>query len=322
MFTVSKPLFDAERSQLTKKNNDVLSARIMVMGDKQCGKTSMIFRWLNGAFVPIAPGSYMEDIYRKRYKHGLMEGCKLGSLGERYSSEDDDVSVGSLRRRFAITDVQFLDCEASDTTYYSELRSLQMKQADAFILCFDMTNKQSFEAMKRYCKRVEDTLDGDEDPIIIICATKSDLIAEYEVSFDDVSEMLEKDGLSSANFFETSSKFGSNTTELLCSTLKQIKQKKKMALSRESTTTNESCKVSPTVSSEREIGQKKEDRQQQQRQQQESTVVTPVSSEKPGPEPEHSFTKGFKPFGTVKRHCAALRSIASLASIGSRRGRC
>lgn len=227
---MSIALYDLSTNISLPRCYDLATARITVMGDSECGKTSLILRWLRHTFQPIEKGLFMEDIYHKSvYYQQLLERIKhescLASEVKECSKDGTCINAAddSLVKKSSILDIQFLDSEASETTYWTELRTAQISQSDAFILCFDPTNKESFESIKSYYGHIEETLHDDTiDPVIVICSTKCDLF-DREVTTEEISDTISKLGLSVKNdYFEVSAKSGTNTAELLCSTLKKI----------------------------------------------------------------------------------------------------
>lgn len=206
------------------------------MGDAQSGKTSLILRWLRGSFQPIERGTFMEDIYHRTiiYQQLLnkeMEGRSgigNGNGNDNRDTAEADADDEKDLKRFSALDVQFLDSESMGMTYdNSGIRTAQIKQSDAFILCFDPTNRETFEDLDSYYHRIQEIMD---DAVIIICSTKCDMYMEAEVKPEEVSELLTKLDLSMEDdFIEVSAKTGINTTTLLCKVLRKISQHKKIA---------------------------------------------------------------------------------------------
>lgn len=228
---MSTVLYDLNTNIALPRCYDLTTARITVMGDSECGKTSLILRWLRNAFQPIEKGSFMEDIYHKSVNYQLLlerkkhEDC-LGYQGNEFYKDSKSVKAADdlLVKKSSTLDIQFLDSEASGTTYCTELREAQIKQSDAFILCFDPTNKESFDTMKSYYRCIEETLDYDTiGPVVAICSTKSDLFVDREVTNEEINDLMNKLGLSiKDDYFEVSAKSGTNTAELLRTTLRKI----------------------------------------------------------------------------------------------------
>lgn len=132
-----------------------------------------------------------------------------------------------LMKRCATLDVEILDSQAIETADFSELTSAQIKQSDAFILCFDCTNRDSFNDLRTYQRRIERARGIDDKVPVIICCTKVDVMSERKVDLEDVQDFINKAGLSMANdYFEVSSKHDINTQALLNNTLLKIESYK------------------------------------------------------------------------------------------------
>ncbi|EGA78511.1 YHR022C-like protein [Saccharomyces cerevisiae Vin13] len=93
-----------------------------------------------------------------------------------------NANKSTAQRRTSI-DVQVFDTNRMEVSYLSELTTLQIKQSDAIILCFDSTNDSSFASLESYIciihhVRLECEL---VIPIIIAC-TKCDLDSERTIT--------------------------------------------------------------------------------------------------------------------------------------------
>lgn len=191
------------------------------MGDVRVGKTSLILRWLRGVFEVIESGEYSEDLYHKTLL--MQELLKKFNMEEDYFDDD-----GDYLKKFSALDVQILDCNYVDMAYDSvELMTAQIKQCDAFILCFEPTSRESFENLNGLFHRIEENA---QDPVITICSTKSDLYLDAEIKLDEVAERLEALGYSMEDDYEeVSAKTGANVDLLFCTVLQKIAKCKKEA---------------------------------------------------------------------------------------------
>ncbi|CCD24498.1 uncharacterized protein NDAI_0D01840 [Naumovozyma dairenensis CBS 421] len=281
---------------------DLHTARITVMGDNHCGKTSLIFRWLTNAFQQIEDGTYQEDIYHKTLNietllndeyplsttntinsittdldydsisnephhtltddllecttetppdkhdtlhHFLADIAKSRHVGKQESNydtnntEDTEKKKASNSRKNAYQThkhflnrphnikLQILDSQPLEIADFSELRSKQIQQSDAFILCFDSTNRESFHDIRTYQRKIERARGIDDNIPIILCCTKTDKINERKVSPDEIKDLVYKSGLDiRTDFFEVSSKHGTNVQSLLLTTLVKIENYK------------------------------------------------------------------------------------------------
>ncbi|CCF58328.1 hypothetical protein KAFR_0E01740 [Kazachstania africana CBS 2517] len=212
---------------------DLKASRIMVMGDSLSGKTSLILRYVNGSYSEIQQGAYFEDIYSKHINFqallNYLPQCRPTSasqeLRQYLSTCHNDHNI--YTKRSPTIDVQILDAAPFEIADFSDLRNEQILQSDAFILCYDPTNRESFLNLRTYQRRIERVRGLDCGIPIIIVSTKSDLLSETKISNDEVFELLSRYELSSEDdFFEISSKDNFNIRELFFDLLIRIEKDK------------------------------------------------------------------------------------------------
>lgn len=245
LVAMNTALFDTDVSKIPANKKNLAIAYIIVMGDAQSGKTSLIFRWLNGTYNRIAPGAYMEDIYSKSYKQEFMAENPYGKNGK--NGNNGNTRFGTELKRHAVTHVSFLDMESVEKTYNSEMRNIQLKESDAFVIAFDPTCENPIKSIRTQYKLIEDATDlQDKPPIVVICSTKCDLEADYRVGLDQILEFMDRAGLPTSNFFQVSAKSGEHTTRLLYYVLQQIK-KRKIAANEEAKTYSDTADTADTA---------------------------------------------------------------------------
>lgn len=93
---------------------------------------------------------------------------------------------------------------------YQSLTPTTFKDAQAILICFDLTNMESFENVQNWLKKVEKH-SVIPNVIKLIVGLKADLMNEREVSSKDAAKLAEKAG---SHYFECSSKDGYNIEEL------------------------------------------------------------------------------------------------------------
>ena len=161
-------------------------SRVAVIGDSSVGKTCLVGRWIKGQSIVhevAETEEHLEDIYHKVIELDAFE--KSDNYGE-YSnlvSEaliDENKLSENIYRNKAFSnswydtnrklDAQVIDVTDFDVSDYSDMRHLQIEQADGFILCYDTTNPTSLADMSLY-QRMITRIKGDDVPIICLLYT-------------------------------------------------------------------------------------------------------------------------------------------------------
>ncbi|GFP73321.1 uncharacterized protein YHR022C [Saccharomyces cerevisiae] len=200
---------------------DLKSSKITVMGDDHYGKTSLVRSWLGSSFqISDANRCRVSDLYHKTiqfdtfvkyYRTFGVKGqlpnyvdLKAKNSGTIYKSCGNfleerliNANKSTAQRRTSI-DVQVFDTNRMEVSYLSELTTLQIKQSDAIILCFDSTNDSSFASLESY-----------------IC-----IIHHVRLECELVIPII------IAYYFETSSKFNVNVEDLFLAVLLKIEKSK------------------------------------------------------------------------------------------------
>lgn len=193
---------------------DERHVRITVMGDALSGKTSFILRCISDTFTNIESGTYMEDIYHTK--------INLSNL-----AQDINMKYNSSKSIVHSVEVLLLDTAEFEIADFSDIRNEQILQSDAFILCFDLTNVESFLNLRTYQRRIERVRGMDDDVPVLIAGTKVDLMLERRVDMNDIMQTLERFEIDSKkDYFEISSKLNLNIKNLLYRALIEIEQYK------------------------------------------------------------------------------------------------
>lgn len=220
---MSRILYDLQRNDISHSQRylDDKNARITVMGDASSGKTSFILRCVSDTFTEMHdPSSMMEDIYHTKINMDHL----AQDINIHENVGDDD---GTNQHHHHIINVHMLDTEEFEIADFSDIRNEQILQSDAFILCFDLTNIESFSNLRTYQRRIE-RVRGIDDPVpIIIAATKVDLLTERAVDYNDIVQSLKRFEIDyETDYFEISAKVNLNIKQILYTTLSNIKQYK------------------------------------------------------------------------------------------------
>lgn len=125
-----------------------LEAKIVVLGSQGVGKTSLVHRYVKNAFTPPSTQS---------------------TIGASFLTKRVvDIDTSTVVR------LQIWDTAGQER--FRSISKLYYRGANAAVLCYDITDPQSFEEMGRWLKELKTNL-GD-DIILHIVGTKSDVVAE------------------------------------------------------------------------------------------------------------------------------------------------
>lgn len=230
---------DSERRE--NNEDDLKPYRIAIIGDPNVGKTCLVVRWIKGESAlhqAVETELHVEDMYKKEIEYDAMEvsktckeyhsivagdinfdGTDLHSRNHDELGEDHEATAG---RRVS---AQVMDITDLDVTAYSEIRNLQLAQADGFVLCYSLTDPESLENLILY-QRMITRLKGDFVPIIV-CGNKSDHLVERKISQEMAMNFCEEMGIDySAHHFETSAMENDNVNEAFYTLLKLIQEER------------------------------------------------------------------------------------------------
>ena len=170
---------NAEKNTLSlqsTKSFDIKEYKITVLGDYGVGKSSLIFRYLNNKFK--------ENI--KEEVNNLENNMKIIQVDENLKIKLNIWNISGQENNGTIFRQYFVDIYGA-------------------LIVFDLTNKESFDNINKWLKHLNENAPKD---IVICCVgTKSDLIQERKVVYEDVKDVI-KDLL----YYEVSSKNGNNVS--------------------------------------------------------------------------------------------------------------
>ncbi|XP_076835594.1 ras-related protein Rab-24 [Brachyhypopomus gauderio] len=159
-----------------------VDAKVVMLGKESVGKTSLVERYVHHRFLV---GPYQNTIGAAFVAKAINVGDKVITLG-------------------------IWDTAGSER--YEAMSRIYYRGARAAIVCYDLTDSNSFLRAKFWVKELQTF---EEHCKIYLCGTKNDLIeadrAMRQVDYHDVQDFAEEIG---AQHFETSSKLGKNVDEL------------------------------------------------------------------------------------------------------------
>ena len=153
------------------------SFKIIVLGDQNVGKTSLILR-------------HAENKFKENY---------LPTLGVSITTNTIDLALRKANVNFSIWDF-------GGQQYFRRVRLSYYAGAQACFIVFDLTNRESFENVLKWN---EEKMKFAGDIVTILLGNKNDL-SERAVPNEEVVEFANKNGFT---FFETSALTGSNVAD-------------------------------------------------------------------------------------------------------------
>lgn len=161
--------------------------KISIIGDSSIGKSCLIYRYIENFFDTYSLPTVGIDFYTKRI---IVD-------DENYKLHIFDLA-GQERFRSIVT------------SYY--------RQNHGIILAFDITNKESFDNLKRWVVEIDKY--SDLNVSIILVGTKLDLKSKREISVEQASEYAK---CLRVNYHEISSKDNINIDKVFIDITRQIK---------------------------------------------------------------------------------------------------
>ncbi|XP_014287396.1 ras-related protein Rab-24 isoform X1 [Halyomorpha halys] len=165
-----------------KTHNNRVDIKVVIVGNMSVGKTSLIQRFIH-----------------EKFKENMNE-----TIGAAFSAKEM-TSMNGSKRIVGIWDT-------AGTERYRSMVKMFYRDAKAAIVCFDITNKSSWEGLRSWISELREV---EEHCKVYICGTKKDLIdegiSEREVPLEKCNEYAK--GIQ-VKLMETSSKTGENVGEL------------------------------------------------------------------------------------------------------------
>eukprot|EP00126_Sphaerothecum_destruens_P007335 Sdes_comp19803_c0_seq2m11923 len=160
--------------------------KVVLLGKEGSGKTSLVERFLHHRFVSV---------------HQATVGAAFGAK-----------SVEVTNSRGQLTSITLGVWDTAGSERYEAMSRIYYRGAGAAIICYDITDKESFQRCKFW---VTELVGNEENCAIYICGTKRDLVEKDRqnraVDYHEAQEWSEK---IHGHFYETSSKDAFNTEEL------------------------------------------------------------------------------------------------------------
>ena len=176
------------KKKLSKRKitmSDPLTHRVVLIGDSQVGKTSLIHR-------------FVRNTYEKQQKN------TVGAVFHTYEEEVNGQKVI----------MQIWDTAGQEK--YRSLGPIYYRNASAGVAVFDITNVDSLNGLQQW---IDDFKRHTDNPLLFVVGNKTDLRQDNSVTDEQAKEFADKNG---ANLFLTSAKEGTNVKELFKSVFDEL----------------------------------------------------------------------------------------------------
>lgn len=163
-----------------------MSRKVVIVGDSGVGKTSILFRFVQGSFNPNVQPSFGAGFKTK------------------------DVAYDDSGERT----VKLYLWDTAGQERYNSLTKLYFKGANAAIIVYDITDQESFAKAQRWSDQIDEFQQNDTDSKIdkFMVGNKMDLAMRQEVTLNEVEKYAQTIG--ACGCFEVSAKDGTCIPEL------------------------------------------------------------------------------------------------------------
>lgn len=167
-----------------------IAFKVMLLGDSAVGKTCILVRFKDGAFLG---------------------GNFIATVGIDFRNKV--VDVDNLKVKLQIWDTAGQERFRSVTHAY-------YRDAQALLLLYDITNKPSFDNIRAWLTEIHEY--AQKDVVIMLLGNKSDMAAERVVKTEDGEKLAKEYGVP---FMETSAKTGVNVELAFLAIAKELKHR-------------------------------------------------------------------------------------------------
>lgn len=164
--------------------------KIVMVGDPGVGKSSVLLR-------------FADEMYNENY----------------YATIGVDFRFKTLLMSNKAIKLQIWDTAGQEK--FKSLTTAYYKGADAILLTFDLTNRNSFESLDEWLDQVNEYTTG--DPVIIIIGAKSDLYSGHVVTRQEIEEFASDKGFP---FYLVSAKTNENVMESFVHVVTELIERK------------------------------------------------------------------------------------------------
>ncbi|KAK9766785.1 hypothetical protein K7432_003861 [Basidiobolus ranarum] len=175
-------------------HNDLLEAKVVILGSQAVGKTSLVVRYVQKTFSPNCSSTIGASFMTTKL---VVDNCKVR--------------------------LQIWDTAGQER--FRSMAPMYYRGANAAIIVYDITNRKSFEEIEAWLKELEKNMA--EDLIIHIVGSKFDLAnTRREVSLDEVAEFVDNVVGTGYTIHEVSAKDDEGVDEIFVQIARQLVENK------------------------------------------------------------------------------------------------
>ena len=163
-----------------------LKVKIMLIGDSNVGKTSILKR-------------FCKNIFSTSY---------ISTVGIDF--ENKYIKIGKQTKNLQIWDT-------AGQERYKVLSRNYYNNSDAFMIVYDITNLKSFESVTNWIEQIKEN--ASENVKSILIGNKSDLEVKRKIKTEEGKNLAKKNNI---NFYETSAQNGSNIEKAISDLVKEV----------------------------------------------------------------------------------------------------
>lgn len=168
-----------------------MSTKVMLIGDSGVGKTCLLVRFKDGAFL---------------------SGSFISTVGIDFRNKVVDVEGTKVK-------LQIWDTAGQER--FRSVTHAYYRDAHALLLLYDVTNKASFDNIRAWLGEINEY--AQEDVVIMLLGNKADMASERVIRTEDGEKLAKEYNVA---FMETSAKTGMNVDLAFMAVAKDLKMKK------------------------------------------------------------------------------------------------
>ncbi|XP_044835623.1 ras-related protein Rab-26 isoform X1 [Mauremys mutica] len=193
--------------------------KVMLVGDSGVGKTCLLVRFKDGAFLA---GSFISTVgidFRILSAANTTQGCLPGAR----SCPVCSLLLFSLQNKVLNVDAVKVKLQIWDTAGQERFRSVThayYRDAHALLLLYDVTNRASFDNIQAWLTEIHEY--AQQDVVLMLLGNKVDSTQDRVVKREDGEKLAKEYGVP---FMETSAKSGLNVDLAFTAIAKELKHR-------------------------------------------------------------------------------------------------